>query len=263
MRGVRPAFLKLSLFAIFCMPRAVRAAAPESPPVATSVHQLLLVKAANWNSSSAVLERYERREGNAWHLVGSSVHVSLGRHGLAWGRGLHPTGESGPMKHEGDGRSPAGVYRLETAFGADPSLPEGARGFPYLQASASSYCVEEVHSPHYNELVDTSLVKLPKWQRLSPLRRPDGLFHFGVVVTQNAPDKIAGRGSCVFLHIWRGEHVPTSGCTAMAPEAIEAILRWLDPKAEPVLVQLPEPVYRAVAARWALPDENAPDDVAP
>jgi len=256
MRAVRSRPLTLLVLTVLAAPRALRAAPAEAPPVAASVRQLVVVKAANWNSSSAVLERYERHDAAAWHVVGGPVRVSLGRHGLAWGRGLHPSSEGGPVKHEGDGRSPAGVYRLEAAFGAAPSLPDGGHGFPYLQTTESSYCVEDVHSAHYNELVDTSVLKLPKWQRLSPLRRADGLFRFGVVVTQNAPDKIVGRGSCVFLHVWRGEHVPTSGCTAMAADSIEEILRWLEPKAEPVLVQLPEPVYRAVAERWALPGDE-------
>lgn len=226
-------------------------------PIAATVRQLLVVRAPNWNSSSAVLTRYERQDGGNWRSVGDGVRVSLGRHGLAWGRGLQPAGEVGPSKHEGDGRSPAGVFPLELAFGADDGLPRGARGFPYLRAKASSYCVEDVHSAHYNELVDSTEVERVRWQRWSPLRRTDGLFRWGIVVRQNAPDPVVGAGSCVFLHIWRGEHQPTVGCTAMAAEALEEILRWLDAAAEPVLVQLPDAAYRADSTRWSLPNDDA------
>jgi len=218
---------------------------------------MVLVRAPGWNSASGSLRRYERDETRGWHELGTTVHVSLGRRGLAWGRGLQAEGELGPIKREGDARSPAGVFALQTAFGAAESLPSGARGFPYLQATASTYCVEDQRSAHYNELVDSTQVKRTGWQRWSPLRRADGLFRFGVVVRQNAPDVVVGAGSCVFLHVWRGEHQPTVGCTAMAPEAIEEILRWLDDKAEPVLVQLPEPVYQSVRSAWSLPDDDA------
>ena len=235
-------------------------AAPEEPasPIAPSVGQLIVVRAATWNSSTAVLSRYEREHGGPWHEIGSGgAAASLGRNGLAWGRGLQPAREVGPTKREGDGRSPAGVFRLEIAFGEAEALPAGSREFPYLPAKSSSYCVEDVRSAHYNELVDASRVKRALWQRWSPLHRADGLFRWGVVVRQNAPDVLVGAGSCVFLHVWRGEHRPTVGCTAMAPETIEQILRWLDAAAEPVLVQLPEAVYRTESVRWSLPDGDA------
>lgn len=238
--------------------RASEVAASQAPmPVAQSVRQLLLVKAATWSSASGTLRRYERDDTRGWHEVGATVPVSLGRRGLAWGRGLQPSGEVGPSKHEGDYRSPAGVFALETAFGAASGLPAGAHGFPYFQATASSYCVEDVHSTHYNELIDATQTKRVGWQRWSPLRRADGLFRFGVVVRQNAPQAVVGAGSCVFLHVWRGERQSTVGCTAMAAEAIEEILRWLDPKAEPVLVQLPESAYESVRTAWSLPGQDA------
>ncbi len=236
---------------------SVSLAEPPSAPVPASVQQLVLVRAASWSASTGSLQRYERDETSSWHAVGELVHVSLGRHGLAWGRGLHPDHEPGPTKREGDGRSPAGVFTLDRAFGAADALPDGSHDFAYFHARRSSYCVEDVHSTHYNELVDSSEVKPPGWERWSALRRSDGLFRWGIVVHQNAPDVVAGAGSCVFLHIWRGKHRPTAGCTAMPAESIEEILRWLDAKAHPVLVQLPETVFRNVRTGWGLPDDSA------
>ena len=34
------------------------------------------------------------------------------------------------------------------------ALPEGARTFPYRKSTASTYCVEDVRSPHYNEVIE-------------------------------------------------------------------------------------------------------------
>jgi L,D-peptidoglycan transpeptidase YkuD (ErfK/YbiS/YcfS/YnhG family) len=225
--------------------------APPSP-IRASQRQMLLVRSASWHSATGTLERYERHDGS-WHAVGSPVPVDLGRSGMAWGRGLHPSIHQGPHKREGDGKSPAGVYPLGTAFGVAESLPNGSRGFPYLHARASSYCVEDTRSEHYNELVDSREVSPHGWERWSELVRNDGLFDWALVVRQNARDTQKGAGSCVFLHIWRGPKRPTSGCTAMAEDALETILRWLDPKQKPVLVQLPEPAFRAVEKDWGLP----------
>jgi len=79
------------------------------------------------------------------------------------------------------------------------------------------------------------------------------LFRLGIVVQQNAPDTRPGAGSCVFLHIWRGPHEPTSGCTAMPEERVRETVRWLDPKLRPVLVQLPDLEYVKLRERWQLP----------
>jgi len=199
------------------------------------------------------MQRYERRDAAKWSVVGSPIPVDLGRNGLAWGRGLQTGAQRGPVKREGDGRSPAGAYRLGTAFGVADSLPASSQSFPYLQTLPTTYCVEETRSAYYNQIVDSTRVTPRAWEQWSEMMRPDGLFNWGVVVQQNAPDIRKGAGSCVFLHIWRGPNRPTAGCTAMPAESLEEALRWLDAGLEPTLVQLPEPVFHQVRTAWGLP----------
>jgi len=221
-------------------------------PVGEGCRQLLLVRATSWVASTGTLQRYERRKGSPWSDVGPPIPVNLGRHGLAWGRGRQAA-QPGPVKREGDGKSPAGVYRLGTAFGVTDSLPGASRRFPYLQTSPTTYCVEETRSAYYNQIVDSTRVTPPSWEQWSEMLRADGLFNWGVVVEQNAPDIKKGAGSCVFLHLWRGPDKPTAGCTAMPAEALEEALAWLDADLEPTLVQLPEAVFQRVHDAWGLP----------
>lgn len=232
---------------------------PKSPstdaqkgPIATRTRELIVVRSANWQSTTGTLTRFEREGNSAWHAVGEPVAINLGRHGMAWGRGLHTSPAAGPVKRERDGRSPAGVFSLSYAFGAAPELPGGSKPFPYLQIRKGVACVEETRSKFYNRIVDASSEK--SWERRSEMLRPDGLFRWGVVVEQNAPDTVAGAGSCVFLHIWRGPKEPTSGCTSLPPERLEEVLRWLQADKHPLLVQLPDPVYASVRESWDLPD---------
>jgi L,D-peptidoglycan transpeptidase YkuD (ErfK/YbiS/YcfS/YnhG family) len=224
-----------------------------APPIGPQNHQLLLVRSATWFAASGTLERYERTVEGHWTLAAPAVPVSLGRNGMGWGRGLHAQPQSGPFKREGDGRSPAGAYALSRAFGAAETLPAGAHEFPYLHALSSSYCVEDLRSKFYNQIIDANDIKRTAWERWSELRRADGLFDWAVIVRQNEPDVQRGSGSCVFLHVWRGPHNPTAGCTAMPHEQIEAIVRWLDPHAEPILVQLPDPALKKLREAWGLP----------
>jgi len=226
--------------------------APQSPlPVGTG--QLLLVHAATWTSPWGTLDRYERETTGAWKRVGASIAVDLGRSGMAWGRGLHHVPASGPRKTEGDGKSPAGVFTLDRAFGVASRLPDDARGFPYLHTEPTTYCVEDLRSDRYNQIIDATDVHRATWEKWSELKRPDGLFDWGIIVAQNQPEPVRGAGSCVFLHIWRGPHIPTAGCTAMPRDEMELILRWLDPSRKPVLVQLPDLELEKVRSTWSLP----------
>jgi L,D-peptidoglycan transpeptidase YkuD (ErfK/YbiS/YcfS/YnhG family) len=257
--GVRRFLLLLPLCLL--TPRPGQGSAPETEkkaplasPIEAGSQQLILVRSIAWWASTGTLQRYERSSGGDWRPVGEAFPVDLGRSGMGWGRGLHqPWGRGGPVKREGDRRSPAGVYRLDTAFGAAESLPNGSQGYPYLQTRSTTYCVEDARSAHYNQLIDSTKVSPAAWEQWSEMARADGLFKWGVVVEQNSPEPQKGAGSCVFLHIWRGPNRPTAGCTAMAEDKLVAVLGWLDPARKPLLVQLPDPVLKEARSAWGLP----------
>jgi L,D-peptidoglycan transpeptidase YkuD (ErfK/YbiS/YcfS/YnhG family) len=250
---VRTLILTLLLLALPTKVHGENAAAPMPSPIPARSTQLVLVRTPAWWATTGALQRYERDRESSWRLVGAAIPVNVGRSGMGWGRGLHPNVESGPRKHEGDGRSPAGVFRLSSAFGSAEALPPEAAGFPYVKSLPTTYCVEDARSPYYNQIIDSSRIGGASWEQRSGMLRPDGLFDWGVVVEQNAPDIQKSAGSCVFLHIWRGPRRPTSGCTAMPKPEIEEVVRWLAATREPVLVQLPEPVFQSVRDAWQLP----------
>jgi D-alanyl-D-alanine dipeptidase len=85
-------------------------------------------------------------------------------------------------------------------------------------------------------------------------------YRWGVVVDHNhiaAPAggtaPVRGGGSCIFLHVWSGAGHGTAGCTAMAQPDIESLLTWLDPRRQPLLVQLTVENYARVGSAWRLP----------
>src|SRR5687768_9806553 len=83
--------------------------------------QLILVTSDGWTAGQGKLQRFERGEKGPWKKVGDSFEVVLGRSGLGWGYGMHPDEASmeraGPLKQEGDGRSPAGIFKIGDAYG--------------------------------------------------------------------------------------------------------------------------------------------------
>lgn len=209
--------------------------------LATGAHQHLVVVTEGPGEIQGLLFRMERGQeaGSAgvedrWRQAGDPVPVVVGRSGV------------GP-KSEGDGRSPQGVFPLGPAFGYAPQAPPGVH-FPYEPMAPGAVCVDDPGSPFYNQVFDPE--KLPEgavhdWTSAEAMRRDlaheDGLYRWGVMVRYNEPPA-AGRGSCIFLHVWRGPDSPTAGCTAMEGGELLSVLRWLDPAANPILIQ-GDPAY--------------------
>jgi len=226
----------------------------QASPLAGS-SQLVLVVAENWNTDQARLRRFERvAPKGTWRPVGDGVPVSVGRNGLAWGRGLHGVGFSpAPIKAEGDGRAPAGVFSLPRAF-IGPSEPAlSSAKLPVYRVTAQTVCVDTATSKYYNQMFEENAVA-KDWGSEERMLRPDGLYRYGLFVDHNAPSAQPGAGSCIFLHLWRGPGSPTAGCTAMDEPSLRVILGWLDASKKPVLVQLPREELVRLAPVWGAPE---------
>jgi D-aminopeptidase len=222
-------------------------------PVPAESRQMILSVSAGWDQTRSILQAYERSTPDApWVPVGSPIEGSLGRGGLAWGRGLHGQRLIGPQKVEGDGRSPAGVFDLRLVTGYAKASPPGTR-MPYREATPTLRCVDDPRSAHYNRLADEAKTR-KDWSSAEDMRRRDGLYRAVVWVGHNDAPVVPGRGSCIFLHLRSGAASTTAGCTAFEPEPMERLLRWLDPGARPVLVQLPDDEHRQRASEWGLPE---------
>ena len=221
-------------------------------PVPAATRQLVLVVTPTWDTTSGVLRRYVRSGSRApWRRVGAVVPVVIGTSGLAWGAdSLGAPGD--PRKREGDGRSPAGVFPLDGAFGFAPPSAMSRVRLPYLQLTAGSECVDDTASGHYNTVVDRDRVSKVDWSSSEHMRRI-AQYQVGALVGYNTQPVRKGRGSCIFLHIWDGPGSSTAGCTAFPRADVEALLAWLDPKQRPVLVQLPRAEYARLKRAWALP----------
>jgi L,D-peptidoglycan transpeptidase YkuD (ErfK/YbiS/YcfS/YnhG family) len=216
--------------------------------------QAVVVTTADWDRIDGVLQAYERQNGDVpWERMFEQIPVVVGRNGMGWGTGVHPLPlPEGPVKQEGDGKAPAGIFRLSSAFGYAPAGEVSRIGMPYRQATTELLCIDDVRSAYYNRLVDTTRVKAD-WQGYEKMHRRDDLYRFGIVVDHNMNPTVAGKGSCIFMHIWQGPSKGTAGCTAMAAQHLERLLLWLSPVAMPILIQLPEPEYGRLRTPWCLP----------
>lgn len=243
-------------------------ATPLLPPLLPALsRQLVMVISDNWQASSGRLYLFHLVQGQ-WQAaqlpggvgqgIGSPGSVDLGRNGSAWGLGLHPT-QSGLQKQEGDGKAPAGLFRLSGAFGALPGL---ATKMPYQQMSRFDYCIDVPTSPLYNQTLDVRQYR-PEWTAGSsePMRRdlaasPDNVYLQGLFIDHNfsgGEARQTAAGSCIFMHQKSAEGGKTAGCTALSADALTQLLQWLDPAAEPLYLLLPKAEYQRLQQPWQLP----------
>ncbi len=243
-------FLVLIACGVSCTAMMAFAQASASP--FRDSRQMLLVVTDGWDSIAGTVRRFERRDaGASWTPVGGSVPGVVGRNGLGWGRGGAEPAGAGPIKKEGDGKAPAGVFRLGTTFGQSPQ-PLSGSAMPYRFLGDDVECVDDVRSSHYNRLVTKQQARRVDWAS-SEKMWVEPLYKWGIVVEHNAEPAVAAAGSCIFLHIWKGPTSGTAGCTAMDEAALTDTIKWLDPKKSPVLVQLPRAEYERLKATWRLP----------
>jgi D-alanyl-D-alanine dipeptidase len=91
------------------------------------------------------------------------------------------------------------------------------------------------------------------WKSAEKMRMSDDEYQLGVFIAHNTSPAEPGAGSCIFMHVWKAPGHPTSGCTAMRIGDLERLLGWLDPRSNPVLVQLPREQYKRRQGPWLLP----------
>lgn len=217
--------------------------------------QMVLVTTKDWNAVQGRLQRYERT-GKNWKAVGDAFDVVVGRNGLAWGTGLHEPPKEEPIKKEGDGKSPAGIFILSSAFGFAKKEEANWLRLPYTHVTESTECVDDVKSNHYNRIVDKFQVGDFDWNSSEKMLQVGEQYRWGIFVNHNTYPRVKGDGSCIFLHIRAASDKGTSGCTAMESANMDTLLKWLDKNKRPVLVQLPQNEYERLKKKWKLPNQK-------
>jgi L,D-peptidoglycan transpeptidase YkuD (ErfK/YbiS/YcfS/YnhG family) len=214
--------------------------------------QAVVVTTKDWNTLKGKAQLFERPNAKAqWKAVGVSFPVVVGKNGLGWSVDAPIKADAQPHKVEGDGRAPAGIFDLTSAFGSSEK-PAYVK-LPYTRLEEWTECVDDTKSNHYNKIVNRMQVGNFDWNSSERMLAVGEQYDLGVFVGHNSNPPQKGKGSCIFLHIWKTDSTGTAGCTAMTRENIEKVVGWLAPEKNPVLVQITETDYKTFQNLWKLP----------
>jgi L,D-peptidoglycan transpeptidase YkuD (ErfK/YbiS/YcfS/YnhG family) len=179
--------------------------------------QLVTVQAPP-HATAATLSVWTR-SGSCWRRVAGPWRARLGRSGLS------------AHKHEGDGATPTGTYRIgATMYGIEPN--PGVR-FRYHRLVCGDWWDEDPSSPAYNTFRHVACGTEPPFRGGSEaLWRISPQYRYFAVIDYNAAPIVRGRGSAIFLHVAVGA---TAGCVSLPEPELLQLLRWLRPAARPLI----------------------------
>lgn len=196
---------------------------------------------------------YERKNGD-WKSIGSGWKGRIGKNGLAWGVGENPIPRGAAMKREGDFKAPAGIFQLGDVWGYAKREPVH-RNQTYHQITSKDLWVEDSKSYQYNQHVRLSYEPKTTWEKKQQMRLNDPPHSLKLFIRHNSMPHTRGQaGSAIFFHIWRRNGAAaTAGCTTMPEKKLRQLVKWVDPKKQPLFILLPKSEYAAKKAAWKLP----------
>ncbi|CAK6479025.1 L,D-transpeptidase family protein [Peribacillus castrilensis] len=183
------------------------------------VNQVVSATGKSMSDTKVTIQTYEKKQGE-WRRALKKMEGVIGKNGFT------------KSKKEGDGKSPVGIYSFGTAFGSE-TKPAGMK-MSYKKTTKYDYWIDDQTSRDYNKWKTYKGNPSVKWKSFERMNHE--LYRYGAVINYNTDPIIKGKGSAIFLHIWRGDTKPTAGCTATAERNVLSLLKWMDPVQKPHIV---------------------------
>ena len=188
--------------------------------LAPGTDQLLTVLVADHRATTAWAQAWSRGADGCLVARGPAIPAEVGWAGTS------------AAKHEGDGTTPIGTFRLGArTYDLGSPLPGAER---HQALTCGSWWDEDPSSPAYNRFVQLPCGQPPSFGGGSEaLWTEQAAYQHFVEIRYNAGPIVAGRGSGIFLHDGTGG--PTAGCVSLPPGTLELVLSWLDPALRPAI----------------------------
>ncbi len=123
-------------------------------------------------------------------------------------------------KQEGDGATPAGIWRLRRVFYRADKISKPETVLDVVDITKDMGWCDAPEHPEYNRLVP-----LPFDASHEKMWREDDVYDIVVELGYNDDPPLPGLGSAIFMHLMRPDAAPTAGCVALPLPALREILQ--------------------------------------
>jgi L,D-peptidoglycan transpeptidase YkuD (ErfK/YbiS/YcfS/YnhG family) len=184
---------------------------------------LITVDASDADATVVTVTLWQRTTG-CWTVAGGPWTGRIGSSGFS------------DHHREGDDTTPTGAYGIGLIMYGDAPNP-GVR-YPYHNLVCGDWWDEDPTSPAYNTFQHVPCGQSPPFGGSSePLWQERQAYPSFALIDYNVGPVAPGAGSAIFLHADTG--AATTGCVAVAPAALDTLLRWLNPSDSPLIVMGP------------------------
>ena len=175
------------------------------------VSQIIIVKPSEGIHATVIA--CQKDKGQWQKVFKRSASAVMGRNGVV----------TSDKKHEGDLKTPAGIFPIGDTFGTAPLAVK----MDYKYITQEDKYIDDSSSPDYNTWVYGE-TNAKHYEQMSIK-----VYRLGAVIHYNKHPTKPDAGSAIFMHIWKNESTPTAGCIAMSEENLLNILLWLDKRQHP------------------------------
>ena len=134
-------------------------------------------------------------------------------------------------KREGDGATPRGSFRLESAFYRADKLARPGSALALAATRPDDGWCDAANDRNYNRRI-----KHPYPASAEHLWRNDALYDIVVVTAYNRQPRKAAAGSAIFMHVAGSGLKPTEGCVALPRKDLRKVMAHIGPKTRIVIV---------------------------
>ncbi len=231
------AFLTLAIVMLGLATPVASQATPALLDGITDSKQVIMVTANSWDSTTGSVQVFAKKN-KIWTTTQGSVKANLGYGGLV----------PGSERAQESGTTPTGTYPITWAFGikSDPGTKlkyirvDNNDAWTYNPRVPSTYNIFQTVNKKWSSYGDdverlTTYGMQYNYVAVLDFNLPKGKITKdanGINRTDQAAN--TSRGGGIFLHVSNG--TKTAGCISIPGKSMKAILKWLDPKKNPVMV---------------------------
>lgn len=135
------------------------------------------------------------------------------------------------LKREGDGATPRGRFRLESALYRRDKIVRPLSALPLSATRRDDGWCDAANDRNYNRRI-----RHPYPARAEHLWRRDGLYDVIVVIDYNRRPRRAAGGSAIFMHVAGPGLAPTEGCVALSRKDLLKVMAQIGPRTRIVIV---------------------------